>query len=71
MKLVVAEVDLARRPRSWCLASALLAEASGMDGVVASPREVRIVRSVVKRPEFVVVTPELDRQTLLCLIRNA
>jgi orotidine-5'-phosphate decarboxylase len=36
---------------------ALLAEASGMDGVVASARELSIVRSAVKKPDFVVVTP--------------
>jgi orotidine-5'-phosphate decarboxylase len=36
---------------------ALLAEASGMDGVVASPREVGIVRSGVNRPDFIIVTP--------------
>ena len=36
---------------------ALLAEAAGMDGVVASPREVDIVRSVVNTPGFIVVTP--------------
>jgi orotidine-5'-phosphate decarboxylase len=36
---------------------ALLAEASGLDGVVASPREVGLIRSVVKRPGFIVVTP--------------
>jgi len=36
---------------------ALLAEASGLDGVVASPREVGLIRSVVKKPDFVVVTP--------------
>lgn len=36
---------------------ALLAEASGLDGVVASPREVAIVRAVVKKPNFLVVTP--------------
>ena len=36
---------------------ALLAEASGMDGVVASPREVGIVRSAVKNKNFVVITP--------------
>jgi len=35
----------------------LLAAAAGMDGVVASPREVGIVRSVVKEPGFTVVTP--------------
>jgi orotidine-5'-phosphate decarboxylase len=28
-----------------------------MDGVVASPQEVGIVRSVVKRQDFVIVTP--------------
>ena len=36
---------------------ALLAEQSGMDGVVASPQEVAMVRSVVKRHDFVIVTP--------------
>ena len=36
---------------------ALLAEAAGMDGVVASPQEVRLVRDTVKKPGFIVVTP--------------
>jgi orotidine-5'-phosphate decarboxylase len=36
---------------------ALLAEASGLDGVVASPREVAIVRAIVHKPKFLVVTP--------------
>jgi orotidine-5'-phosphate decarboxylase len=36
---------------------ALLAEASGMDGVVASPREISIIRSAVTKPDFLVVTP--------------
>ena len=36
---------------------ASLAEESGMDGVVASPQEVGIVRSIVKRHDFVVITP--------------
>jgi orotidine-5'-phosphate decarboxylase len=47
----------------------LLAEASGMDGVVASPREIALVRSAIKRESFLVVTPgirpsgsELDDQ---------
>lgn len=35
----------------------LLAESSGLDGVVASPREVGIVRSAVKKTDFFVVTP--------------
>jgi orotidine-5'-phosphate decarboxylase len=35
----------------------LLAEASGLDGVVASSQEVGIVRLAVKKAEFLVVTP--------------
>lgn len=36
---------------------ALLAESAGMDGVVASPNEVGIVRGTVTNPSFIVVTP--------------
>ena len=54
---VVAEVGFGSTPAELVPRLAILAEASGMDGVVASPREVGIVRSVVKRPDFVVVTP--------------
>ena len=56
-EVVVAEVGFASNPAELVPRLALLAEASGMDGVVASPLEVGIVRSVVKRPDFVVVTP--------------
>ena len=36
---------------------ALLAAANGMDGVVASPQEISIIRSTVKQEGFIVVTP--------------
>jgi orotidine-5'-phosphate decarboxylase len=36
---------------------ARLAASSGMDGVVASPHEVRLVRAAVEREDFLVVTP--------------
>lgn len=36
---------------------ALLAEAQGLNGVVASPQELSVIRSVVKQPGFIVVTP--------------
>ncbi|HUS11205.1 MAG TPA: orotidine-5'-phosphate decarboxylase [Pyrinomonadaceae bacterium] len=36
---------------------ALLAQSSGMNGVVASPAEVGIVRSAVRTRDFVVITP--------------
>jgi len=53
----VAEVGFGSAPGELVPSLALLAEASGMDGVVASPLEVGIVRWFVKRPDFVVVTP--------------
>ena len=34
-----------------------LAEAAGVDGVVASPQEIETIRQTVSRPEFLVVTP--------------
>jgi orotidine-5'-phosphate decarboxylase len=53
----VAEVGFGSTPAELVQRLALLAEASGMDGVVASPREVSLVRSAVKKPGFVVLTP--------------
>ncbi len=53
----LAEIGYSLDPAVLVPRLALLAEASGMDGVVASPREVGIVRSAVKKPDFVVVTP--------------
>ena len=55
--MTLAEVGWSATPEKLVGRLALLAEAAGMDGVVASPREVGIVRSVVKSPGFVVVTP--------------
>jgi orotidine-5'-phosphate decarboxylase len=53
----VAEVGFGSAPAELVPRLALLAEVNGMDGVVASPLEVSIIRSIVKRPDFVVVTP--------------
>jgi orotidine-5'-phosphate decarboxylase len=39
---------------------AQLTEASGLDGVVASPREIVLVRQAVTRPGFLVVTPGVN-----------
>ena len=36
---------------------ALLTAKADLDGVVASPREARLVRSVVEKPNFLIVTP--------------
>ncbi len=53
----LAEVGHSLKPDELVPRLALLAEASGLDGVVASPREVAIVRTVVQKPNFLVVTP--------------
>jgi len=53
----LAEVGWSATPENLVGRLSLLAEAAGMDGVVASPREVGIVRSAVKEPSFIVVTP--------------
>jgi orotidine-5'-phosphate decarboxylase len=53
----LAEVGWTSNPEVLIEHLSLLAEEAGMDGVVASPREVGIVRSVVKKPGFIVVTP--------------
>ena len=53
----VSEIGFESGPSELAPRLALLAEASGMDGVVASPREIVMIRDAVKKPGFVVVTP--------------
>ena len=53
----LAEVGWSATPENLVGRLSLLAEATGMDGVVASPREVGIVRAVVRKAGFIVVTP--------------
>lgn len=53
----LAEVGYSLDPSELVPRLALLAEASGMNGVVASPREATVIRSVVKKPDFIVLTP--------------
>jgi orotidine-5'-phosphate decarboxylase len=51
------EVGWSKTPEELVRHLSALAEVAGLDGVVASPREVGIVRSAVKKPDFIVVTP--------------
>jgi orotidine-5'-phosphate decarboxylase len=55
--ITLSEIGIGTDPETQACRLALLAEASGMDGVVASPREVGPVRSTVMKPGFLVVTP--------------
>ena len=56
------EVGTSVAPQDLVGRLATLADASGLDGVVASPQEVGIVRSLVKNPSFLVVTPGVRPQ---------
>jgi orotidine-5'-phosphate decarboxylase len=53
----LAEIGYTLGPGELVSRLALLAEASGMDGVVASPREISIICAAVKKADFIVVTP--------------
>ena len=56
-QMMLNEVGWSATPENMVRHLSLLAETAGMDGVVASPHEVGIVRSTVKTPGFIVVTP--------------
>lgn len=58
----LAEVGYDSTPEELVRSFSLLAEASGMDGVVASPREVGLIRSTVGKANFVIVTPGVRPQ---------
>ena len=54
---MMSEVGIGSEPEAQVRRLSLLAEASGMDGVVASPQEVTVVRSTVMSSGFLIVTP--------------
>ncbi|HYN23458.1 MAG TPA: orotidine-5'-phosphate decarboxylase [Pyrinomonadaceae bacterium] len=54
---MLSEVGIGSEPENQVRRLSLLAEASGMDGVVASPHEVAVVRSTVMSSGFLIVTP--------------
>lgn len=51
------EVGIQAEPQSQVATLARLAAACGLDGVVASPHEVSIVRAAVENKDFLLVTP--------------
>jgi len=54
---VLNEVGYAGTPPELVTRLASLAAEAGMDGVVASPQEVALIRTAVTKPDFLVVTP--------------
>ncbi|HYR74251.1 MAG TPA: orotidine-5'-phosphate decarboxylase [Pyrinomonadaceae bacterium] len=53
----LALVGILDDPRSVVSSWAQLAADCGLDGVVASPQEIEIIRAAVDKPDFVIVTP--------------
>jgi orotidine-5'-phosphate decarboxylase len=51
------QIGIDDEPQSVVKRLALLAQTSGLDGVVASAHEIRIIREAVPRSGFVIVTP--------------
>ena len=53
----LARIGILDDPRSVVSSWAQLAADCGLDGVVASPQEIEIIRAAVDKPDFVIVTP--------------
>lgn len=51
------QIGFAQGPASLVAHLATLAERAGLDGVVASPEEIKIIRETVANPTFLIVTP--------------
>jgi orotidine-5'-phosphate decarboxylase len=60
---VLAQIGVTSTPAESVLRLVKLAEASGVDGVVASPQEIASIRQTLNRPEFLVVTPGIRPAT--------
>jgi orotidine-5'-phosphate decarboxylase len=54
---ILRQIGVISTPAEAVLRLVKLAEAAGVDGVVASPQEIESIRQTVSNPEFLVVTP--------------
>ncbi len=53
----LSEIGFNHGPEQSVRRLALLAESSGMNGVVASANELRLIRAAIENPEFIIITP--------------
>jgi orotidine-5'-phosphate decarboxylase len=60
---ILSQIGVTSSPEESVVRLVKLAEASGVDGVVASPQEIKIIRSEISRREFLVVTPGIRPAT--------
>jgi len=56
------QIGMDKNPVESVKRLAALAESAGVDGVVASPQEVAVLRSSIGRPDFLLVTPGIRPQ---------
>jgi orotidine-5'-phosphate decarboxylase len=54
---ILAQIGVNSTPSASVLRLVKLAEAAGVDGVVASPQEIESIRKTISNPNFLVVTP--------------
>lgn len=60
---ILTQIGVTSTPAESVLRLVKLAEASGVDGVVASPQEIESIRRTISNPEFLVVTPGIRPTT--------
>ena len=54
---ILAQIGISSTPSESVLRLVKLAESAGVDGVVASPQEIKSIRDAISNPNFLVVTP--------------
>ena len=67
---ILSQIGVTTTPAESMLQLVKLAAASGVDGVVASPQEVKTIRSEIARPEFLVVTPGIRPATSASTVKE-
>jgi orotidine-5'-phosphate decarboxylase len=60
---ILSQIGVTSSPDESVLRLVRLAESSGVDGVVASPNEIKTIRSTVQSSDFLVVTPGIRPTT--------
>ena len=60
---ILSQIGVTGSPEESVLRLVKLAEASGVDGVVASPQEIKTIRGQISSPGFLVVTPGIRPAT--------
>lgn len=60
---VLSQIGVSSSPSESVMRLVRLAEDSGLDGVVASPQEIKTIRDFVSSPDFLVVTPGIRPST--------